>query len=1569
MDAGMAELADDLFQVNENGPAQRLDVLANDVFGDGYAGARRITSVSYGSEGGRIETADDGLALRYTPPADFFGTETFDYYVDGFSSATVTVTVLSPLAFDAYEFPPDGQPRVLDVLANDPFWSGYDGARKITIVSETSLGSEVAIAADGGSLVYTPPRDAYGKDTFVYIVDDLYPTQVTVGIPNPLEHDGDNDRHYDIVQASERNVIDVLTNDPFWTGYPGDRTVTHVTEPTSGGTVAIASDGKTVIYTPPPDFHGRDHFTYVVDGVYEASVGLRVYRPVQDDRLEVDVNSTDHPLMVTANDFFKTRSGGRRDVVDRVTSVGEAAHGGTVEITADGRGILYSAPADFEGWDTFEYVADGTYSATVTVHVARPVRDDYFGDRRLRPDVYSPFVDDPPNTGSAVYEDTVDNVLHVLRNDFKGNGYQGPKIITSVSETSQGGIVTIGGGGHSLVYTPSTGSHGTDTFTYTVDGQFQANVRIQVKPIAEDDSFYFFPDPLRAEHVLDVLKNDHFGPHYSGPGLITAVSEPANGGSAVISDDGKSIRFVPAEGGKDRFTYTVDGKYEASVSVAFRDFLRGDRSVVDQNSSENELSPLANDFLHPVRDDSGHKRWYSGPRRITSVGECEQGGTVTVAADGETFLYTPARDFFGADRFTYTVDGLMQERVTVNVIRRVRDDVFRVEANSHQNALTVLVNDLFGANYSGPGRITAVTETTEGGTATVSEDGTSILYTPPAGFTGEDKFTYTVDGGLKAEVTVWAGASVEDVLPRFDSPADFQQFLLDGALKRYEHLFGSVQQRFPSIAPIIDFGGSFNTCIAESASLGTADSSRIYSQTNVQVAGVDEADIIETDGDYLYILTGGELIIAKAWPADEMSIVSRVSIDGQLMGEYLDGDRLTVISQKWEDDGITPDEPLGWPIGGIGRWWSRSYDTWVTVYDVSDRESPTIVRTTKLDGAHVESRRIDDSIFLVLRDDRVDSWLPEPNRELVGDSYVYETREQYIERVTADLESFLPHYTTYDANGELLRTGLLHAPEDMFQPLSPNARSLVTVVSLDTSAHEPGVSASTGIFTSGADKIYGSLDNLYVFDQQYTSEDRAVTQFLEFNWDAETGGVELAAQGQVPGRMLNQFSADQYDGYLRIATTVSNSRSGNWSGRSENVLFVLRDDGGVFEFVGSMQNLALGERIYSVRFLGDRAFITTFRNIDPLFAVDLSDPARPESRGHVTIPGFNSYMQLIDQNHLLAVGRNTAARGSGPTQVSLFDIEDLSRPRLIDQYTFERFSTSEAEADHHAFGWFGEHQTLAMPSARVYWERVDTDGDGYSETRSSVREDELFVFKIDVNATRQSGDGIQLLGGIEHDSPVHRSAFIEDVLYSIASDSVQAVSIMDPAVSFTTLDLHGRLDPETPAAGHSSPGVEEPFTATEPALPDIPPLLPARQHIDRSPPHQFWPALGVGDDWRLHYADTEPALAPVYQPPRSTQPEGSQLPHIAAVPLGQEERAAIDAVLTSVADRSVAERDWLFDGDFSDQLSIALWSSIHENWWRATSAEHESESASDADSEDRRQIRVWETLRIGEKTP
>jgi hypothetical protein len=153
-------------------------------------------------------------------------------------------------------------------------------------------------------------------------------------------------------------------------------------------------------------------------------------------------------------------------------------------------------------------------------------------------------------------------------------------------------------------------------------------------------------------------------------------------------------------------------------------------------------------------------------------------------------------------------------------------------------------------------------------------------------------------------------------------------------------------------------------------------------------------------------------------------------------------------------------------------------------------------------------------------------------------------------------------------------------------------------------------------------------------------------------------------------------------------------------------------------------------------------------------------------------------MHLVGANHLLTVGRNTPAGNSGPTQVSLFDISNLLQPLRIAEYTFERFSTSEAELDHHAFGYYAEHGLLGMPVARVFYERVDMDGDGYRETRQSVRRDDLAVFSVDVDAANPA-DRLVLETEIEHGTPVRRSGYIGDKLYSIANDSVKVVDIAD----------------------------------------------------------------------------------------------------------------------------------------------------------------------------------------------
>ena len=419
------------------------------------------------------------------------------------------------------------------------------------------------------------------------------------------------------------------------------------------------------------------------------------------------------------------------------------------------------------------------------------------------------------------------------------------------------------------------------------------------------------------------------------------------------------------------------------------------------------------------------------------------------------------------------------------------------------------------------GVITNATATAAGGAATIAENGKSIVYTPPANFEGQDTFTYTVNGTLKAEVTVSVTASATETWPRFSSLADFEEYLLDDAIARYANLFGQ---------PAYDWFLADTPYNAFTSSVPSQPATRAHSDTNVQVEGVDEGDIIEIDGDTLYILANGELVIADAWPAEAMSVLSRTPVEGNAIAEYLSGNRLAIISQKQSP--IAPDVRVSASLL-LDSWYPvpQRTDTWLTVFDISSRQAPQVVQKTLLDGTYVESRRIDDFVFLVLRNDRIQlpqpAMIPVANIDLTEESspeswlpsgeFVYESREQYVERMRSQMgslvEATLPQFTSYGADGELARAGLLHAPEDLFRPPPDPENSLVSVVSVNISNDEPGISTSAGIFTSGADKIYGSLNNLYIFDDQHSTEDGRITQILKFRWSGETGEVSLCRKG------------------------------------------------------------------------------------------------------------------------------------------------------------------------------------------------------------------------------------------------------------------------------------------------------------------------------------------------------------------------------------------------------------------------------------------------------------------------
>lgn len=538
-----------------------------------------------------------------------------------------------------------------------------------------------------------------------------------------------------------------------------------------------------------------------------------------------------------------------------------------------------------------------------------------------------------------------------------------------------------------------------------------------------------------------------------------------------------------------------------------------------------------------------------------------------------------------------------------------------------------------------------------------------------------------------------------------------------------------------------------------------------YSGTNTQEQGVDEADIVKTDGAFLYILSGGDLVIASAWPPEELKELSRTELDGSPQALYLFGDRLMVLSSAWR-----PPEWAGAEAKVFRPWFWYQPQTLVTIFDVSDRSDPKLVEETVLDGSLVDSRAVEGRVYLVVSNyfplpRPVPIILPEPGPIVRIDTV--EPLAKYRARVAADWEAEMPDYTTttYGPDGETTFSAPIAQPPDIYVLPEPRGTDLLSVLLFDLAGGKPGPVATTTV--AGTDgTVYASSENLYVASHCWSLpwlRFAGVEMAGIYKFALGTDSVPLKATGAVPGWVLNQFSMDEEDGFLRIATT-------SWRGDLANNVFVLGQTGNQLNIVGSLTNLGLGERLYAARFLGDRGFLVTFRVIDPLFALDLSNPRNPRLVGELEIPGYSCYLHPVGEDYLIGLGRYAdpvTGRVQG-VQLALFDVSDLANPTRVAVYQFSDNlwgSFSEAEWDHHAFSYFPEHETLAIPA----W--TDSSAGG------------LQVFRVN------PAEGFVFLGAIDHDTPVHRSLRIGEYLYSVSDTTVKVNELGDPGVLVAELDV------------------------------------------------------------------------------------------------------------------------------------------------------------------------------------
>lgn len=520
-----------------------------------------------------------------------------------------------------------------------------------------------------------------------------------------------------------------------------------------------------------------------------------------------------------------------------------------------------------------------------------------------------------------------------------------------------------------------------------------------------------------------------------------------------------------------------------------------------------------------------------------------------------------------------------------------------------------------------------------------------------------------------------------------------------------------------------------------------------FSGTNIQVEGVDEADIVKTDGAYIYIAKGKKVFIVKAYPAEEAQIVTEIDVGLTVQDLYVAGDKLVVFSYV---------EPYTVFYDAVmPEYENEKPKTRVEVYDIRDRSSPEPERALTIDGLYFNSRLIGDHVYYIV------------------------TNPAYIDEDAVVLPT--------------IREGKAWCVVEAMDVWYPNVTrgwlSYHTITALNVQDPDAEVNAETFLLDEGT-SLYVSLENLYIVSYNW-SEGSVITKI-----GIEDGGITFKANGTVPGYVLNQFSMDEHKGYFRIATT-------NWGWRNRqqgNNVYVLDE---ALNTVGTLEGLAPGEEIYSARFMGDRCYLVTFRKVDPLFAIDLSDPENPMVLGKLKIPGFSNYLHPYDEDTLIGVGKETEEAKEGDfawhqgIKISLFDVSDVENPRELAKIEVgDRGSDSPALYNHHAFLFSRARNLLVIPILEAQIDEDDFAGDVPPNFYGDFVYQGAYVFDI-------SRDGITLRGQVTHidddsllrsgywfdsEYEVERSLYIEDNLYTISQGRIK-INDLGTLEEVTTVEL------------------------------------------------------------------------------------------------------------------------------------------------------------------------------------
>lgn len=595
----------------------------------------------------------------------------------------------------------------------------------------------------------------------------------------------------------------------------------------------------------------------------------------------------------------------------------------------------------------------------------------------------------------------------------------------------------------------------------------------------------------------------------------------------------------------------------------------------------------------------------------------------------------------------------------------------------------------------------------------------------------------------------------------------------------------------------------YKTADVQMDSGAAAPSTNDYSETNNQVSGVDEADIIKTDGNYIYTISGNTIFIVDAYPGEDAKVVFKKTFnDSSISNLFINGNKLAIMGtenniNEFDKIGILPNRGL----------------SFIQIYDVSDKENPTLEKEYKFEGYYFEARMKGDQVYLLT------TIYPKyrdvyPLPIIVEDSVV---REMPVNKI---------HYLNINYNS----------------PVFVNINKIsLTDYALD----------STSIAVENSENFYMSNENMYITSTEYINEyeimqeatidimipkltetekeqvrkiratdsdvlsdyekqskilqiisehlqyepqekqeelqdlvlnetQKRLTQYehLEYTVINKVNlDLNFVANGKVPGHIINQFSMDEYDGVLRIGTTI-NRRWNSFNFKeapqvdkeSTSNVYALDEN---LKIMGKLEGLAPGEQIYSTRFIEGRLYMVTFKQVDPFFVIDLSDPYNIKNLGELKLPGFSRYLHPYDENTIIGLGRDATDEGrTKGIKISLFDVTDVANPKEVANFvTDERYAQTTAEYEHKAFLFSKEKNLLVIPA--YYYDYQDQSNNYNGALVFNITKNNITLKGLIDHSTENNNNYWYYSPGVE------RSLYINDLLYTKSQSLIRINKISD----------------------------------------------------------------------------------------------------------------------------------------------------------------------------------------------